>query len=267
MVTFPPCKVNLGLNIIARRPDGYHDLETCFYPVPWTDALEIIPAETFSFTGTGLQVTSAGEENLVVRAYNILKDEYNLPPVSIHLHKLIPAGAGLGGGSSDAAFALTMLNKIFNLKIDQQTLAVKAAMLGSDCPFFLDAQPSIGSGKGEVLARTTCSLSGYTIIIMKPDVSVSTAEAYRRIMPASPSRSIRDIVENEPVENWRRLLVNDFEDVILPDHPEIMKLKAQLYDAGAAYASMSGSGSAVYGLFREKTDFTPEKGLHWRGVL
>lgn len=236
MVAFPPCKINLGLNVVRKRTDGYHDIETCFYPIPWTDILEIIPSDKFEFKMTGNPIP--GDDNLCVKAYKLL----NTPPASIHLHKIIPTGAGLGGGSSDGAWTLRLLNDVFDLSLTKDELRRYAAQLGSDCPFFIDDVPMIGKGRGEILTPAKINLKGKFIVIVKPDVHVSTAEAYAGIIPAERNLDWSDL----------NSLRNDFEETIFRKHPVIKQAKQALHDAGASYASMSGSGSAVYGLFPEK---------------
>jgi 4-diphosphocytidyl-2-C-methyl-D-erythritol kinase len=247
MVAFPPCKINLGLNIIRRRPDGYHDIETCFYPVPWTDILEVIPSDKFEFTTSGMAIP--GDDNLCVKAYQLLK----APPAKIHLHKIIPTGAGLGGGSSDAAWTLRLLNDVFDLKHSKEKLKEYAATLGSDCSFFIDDIPMIGKGRGEVLSPSTISLKGKFIVIITPDVHVSTADAYAGIIPGGRKVEWEGVMLEE--------LKNDFEETIFKKFPEIRSIKEELYKAGAEYASMSGSGSSVYGIFPKKPSLEKKSSL------
>ncbi|MDH4058432.1 MAG: 4-(cytidine 5'-diphospho)-2-C-methyl-D-erythritol kinase, partial [Cyclobacteriaceae bacterium] len=192
MVSFPSCKINLGLHVIAKRADGYHEIDTCFYPVPWTEMLEIIPSKTFSFVCTGLELSGVMEENLCVKAYRLLKKNYPLGEVSIHLHKIIPSGAGLGGGSSDASSTLILLNSIFKLELSCEELKKYASMLGSDCAFFIDHKPMIGSGRGEELEIIDLNLKNRYIAIVKPPVHVSTAEAYAQVIPNPPIASVRE---------------------------------------------------------------------------
>ena len=249
MVSFPPCKINLGLNVIRKRSDGYHDIETCFYPVAWTDILEIIPSGQFSFTQTGITIPGAGK-NLCITAYELLKKEYDLKPVSVHLHKIIPTGAGLGGGSSNAAYALQLLNSIFSLALTKDDLRHYASSLGSDCSFFITDEAMIGTSRGEVLHPVTVEqLKGKFIIIVKPEVHVSTAEAYAGVIPAEPTITIRQILTEVSIDEWREKLKNDFEPSVFKHHPEIRLIKERLYHEGALYASMSGSGSSVFGIF------------------
>lgn len=254
MLTFPPCKINLGLHVLARRQDGYHDIETCLYPVPWSDMLDIVPSREFTFTSTGVQVPGPQSENLCVRAWNLVKTEYDIDPVAIHLHKLIPTGAGLGGGSSDGAFTLTTLNKIFHLAMSPDVLKTFASRLGSDCAFFVDSVPRLGTGRGDVLKEISLSLKGKYLIIVKPEVHISTARAYGRITPVTHGLSVREIIEEYPLSEWRHLLQNDFEDHIFKEFPLVESIHQKLYDHGAAFARMSGSGSAVFAIFDEAID-------------
>jgi 4-diphosphocytidyl-2-C-methyl-D-erythritol kinase len=248
MVSFPPCKINLGLQIINKRQDGYHELVTCFYPVPWTDILEVIKADRFAFTSSGNLIPGPTESNLCIKAYEILKKDFDLGPVRIHLHKIIPTGAGLGGGSADAAHTLRLLNDIFQLRQSQQCLMEYAAVLGSDCAFFVQDDPMFGQGRGEVLTKIPVSLRGKYLILVKPDIHVSTAEAFAGIRPQQPQHSLQELVQ-QPVSEWKHLVKNDFEDSVFRKHPAIRIIKEKLYSMGAQYASMSGSGSAVFGIF------------------
>ncbi|QOI97414.1 MAG: 4-(cytidine 5'-diphospho)-2-C-methyl-D-erythritol kinase [Flammeovirgaceae bacterium] len=268
MVVFPPSKINLGLHVISKRPDGYHEIETCFYPIPLTDILEIIPSKEFSFSQTGVELEGKPTDNLVVQAYQLLSKDYVIPPVSIHLHKLIPAGAGLGGGSSDAAYTLRLLNEIFELGISNATLQQYAARLGSDCSFFLYNQPMLGKGKGDMLSPVTTALKGYTLMLVKPPIHVSTADAYRGVTPMQPTAPLKVVLESV-IEQWKDSLVNNFEFSVFARYPDIRKIKETLYQYGAVYASMSGSGSSVYGIFQDAKDLS---GLftgcfYWSAVL
>lgn len=254
MVSFPNAKINLGLNVIRKRTDGYHDLETCFYPVDWTDMLEIIPSSSFRFSSTGLPIDGNAESNLVVKAYNLVKRDFDLPPVHIHLHKIIPMGAGLGGGSADAAFTLRQLNERFNLGLSELSLENYAAKLGSDCSFFISGVPKLGTGRGEILSPVSVSLKGKFLVIVKPNVHVSTAEAYAGIKPRPSDISVREVVESKPIQEWKHLLKNDFEESVFVKFPVIANVKNDLYDQGALYASMSGSGSSVFGIFENKVE-------------
>jgi len=259
MVVFPNAKINLGLYVVEKRPDGFHNLETVFYPVPWRDALEVVPAsgDQTTLNLSGLAVDAPTEKNLVMRAYQLLADGYNLPKLDIYLHKVIPFGAGLGGGSADAAFMLTMLNSLFDLGISEGKLAEYAATLGSDCAFFVYNRPMIASGRGEVLSPIEVSLSGYTIVLVKPPFGISTPEAFSGITPKKPQIPLREAI-SQPIERWKEVLFNDFEPHLFENHPQLASIKQQLYDNGALYAAMSGSGSTIFGIFKDDVDFTVE---------
>ena len=250
MITFPNAKINLGLNIVERRADGYHNLETVFYPIPLTDVLEIVPSQGADSTLTcyGNVVNCPVESNLVMRAYRLMKSEFGLPPVDIHLYKHIPDGAGLGGGSSDASHTLTMLNEMFDLQVPQERLAELAATLGADCPFFVYNRPMQATGVGDVLTPVDVNLSDKTLVVVKPPERVPTAEAYAHVTPQPPVLLARDVV-HLPLAMWDGALKNDFEPSVFDKHPRLWLIKAALLDAGAQYAAMSGSGSAIYGIF------------------
>ena len=261
MITFPCAKINLGLNIVSKRPDGYHNLETVFYPIPLTDALEIkymdekFPSESpCDLKITGNDVDCNEEDNLVIKAYQLLAADFQLPRVHAHLVKRIPTQAGLGGGSSDAAYMIRLLDERFRLNIGIPEMERYAAKLGADCAFFITADPSYAEGIGDVLMPVDvpgAGLGGYYLAVVKPSVAVSTRYAYAAIVPKTPSRCCRDIVR-QPIETWKDELVNDFEAPIFAMHPELAAIKQSLYDAGAVYAAMSGSGSALFGIFREQ---------------
>ena len=250
MITFPNAKINIGLYVTSRRPDGYHNLETLFYPIELRDRLEIVPAQgsESSLTVTGIAVDGDPEQNLVMRAYRLLQKEYNVPAVDIYLHKVIPFGAGLGGGSADAAYALVMLRDMFNLPLSDDELAQRASRLGADCPFFIYNRPLIATGIGDCFTSTDFSLKGLHIVLVKPSIAVSTAEAYAHVTPQNPQTPLADGL-SQPIEQWRECVSNDFEKSVFPAHPRIAAIKQRLYDLGAVYASMSGSGSSVFGIF------------------
>lgn len=256
MIVFPNCKINLGLHILRKRADGYHDLETVFYPVRFTDILELIPERTttdqpVNYAQSGLDIQGNPLDNLCVKAYLLLKKDYPaLPPVKMHLHKVIPTGAGLGGGSADAAFTLQLLNDYFKLGLSTDQLLHYALSLGSDCPFFILNKPAYATGRGELLEPVSVDLTGYTLVIINPGIHVPTAQAFAGIRPAQPERSLKEIIAL-PVSSWADELINDFEKPIFYQYPEIAAIKDELYRAGAVYASMSGSGSTVYGLFTD----------------
>lgn len=261
MITFPCAKINLGLNIVSKRPDGYHNLETVFYPIPLTDALEIkymdekFPSESpCDLKITGNDVDCNEEDNLVIKAYQLLAADFQLPRVHAHLVKRIPTQAGLGGGSSDAAYMIRLLDERFRLNIGIPEMERYAAKLGADCAFFITADPSYAEGIGDVLMPADvpgAGLGGYYLAVVKPSVAVSTRDAYAAIVPKTPTKCCRDIVRL-PIETWKDELVNDFEAPIFAMHPELAAIKQSLYDAGAVYAAMSGSGSALFGIFREQ---------------
>ncbi len=255
MLLFPNAKINLGLAITERRRDGYHNLQTIFYPVGLTDILEIVPALSkpqghIHFRTTGLQIEGNEEDNLCVKAYKLLATEYEIPAVSVHLHKIIPTGSGLGGGSSDAAFMLKGLNNLFKLGISEDKLEGFASRLGSDCAFFIRNQPVSAHGKGNLMKHTDLKLNDYHIIIICPNINISTAEAYSFITPANPEFPPEKTVLL-PINEWKKKLRNDFEKSVFHRYPQIRYIKDKLYNKGALYASMSGSGSSVYGIFKE----------------
>ena len=253
MLTFPNCKINLGLNILHKRADGFHDIETVFYPVALNDILEVITApasnEAVNYSCSGLAISGEKENNLCIKAFHLLKKDFPaLPPVKLHLHKTIPMGAGLGGGSADGAFTLTMLNEKYQLNISTQQLQIYAAALGSDGPFFIINQPAYATGRGELLETTNVNLSTYRIILVNPGIHINTAWAFSQITPAIPVQSIKAIIA-QPITTWKDELKNDFENPVFEKYPEIKDIKDELYKQGALYAAMSGSGSTVFGIF------------------
>ena len=248
MITFPNAKINIGLNVVSKRDDGYHNLETIFYPVKLADALELADSDKMQFSSSGIKIDGNPENNLVVKAYKLLQKDFKLPLVKLHLNKVIPFGAGLGGGSSDAAFTLKMLNDYFNLKIPSAKLENYAAQIGADCPFFINNKPTFATGIGDQFQPINLDLTEYEILIVKPNISVSTPDAYKNIIPSKPEFNLKDI-ENLPIESWKDYIKNDFEESVFETYPEIENLKQTLYKMGALYASMSGSGSALFGVF------------------
>lgn len=251
MILFPNAKINLGLNIVSRREDGYHNIETVFYPIKLEDSLEIVPAkdgESTTLTCHGRTVDCPMEKNLVTKAYRLLQKEFNLPEVEMHLLKHIPDGAGLGGGSSDASSALMILNQLFNLGLSKQQLAERAATLGADCAFFIHNKPLMATGIGNIFTPVDVDLSGLYLFLVKPSVSVSTAAAYSQVTPRPSQTQIPDILSAH-VKEWKGVLKNDFEDSVFAQFPLLAEIKQQIYDAGAIYASMSGSGSSMFGIF------------------
>lgn len=254
MITFPNAKINLGLNIVNRRADGYHDLETVFYPIDLTDVLEIVPGagDDATLSCYGRPVDCPVEKNLVMKAYRLMQREYGVPAVDMHLYKHIPDGAGLGGGSSDAAHVMTMLNEMFGLGIDNATLAAHAATLGADCAFFIYNTPMMATGIGDVLTPAQVDLKGKYLLLAKPDVSVPTREAYARVTP-EPSQLSPAQVVSWPLQQWDGVLKNDFEPSVFAAHPELWAMKMAMLESGAQYACMSGSGSSIVGIYDSAT--------------
>jgi 4-diphosphocytidyl-2-C-methyl-D-erythritol kinase len=251
MVIFPNCKINLGLNIVNKRSDGYHDIETVFFPIHLKDAIEVIENESVKFSTSGMLVEGEPGKNLCIKAYQLLKKDFpKLPPLQMHLHKAIPIGAGLGGGSADGAFSLKLLNKKFDLLLSEKQLINYSLQLGSDCPFFILNKPCFATGRGEILEQIDLDLSSYKIVIVHPGIHISTAWAFSNIKQLRTAKSIKEIIA-APIETWKNELINDFEHPVFEKFPEIKNIKNTLYNAGAVYASMSGSGSAVYGLFEK----------------
>ena len=263
MIVFPCAKINLGLNIVSKRPDGYHDLETVFHPIPLYDALEVqtmsdkFPSEEpCDILLSGMTLEGSAQDNLVVKAYHLLAQDFKLPRVHIHLYKGIPSQAGLGGGSSDAAYMIKLLDEKFRLDMGLAEMERYAKRLGADCPFFISAEPSYATGIGDVLTPVDAdgSLSGYYLLVVKPPVAISTREAYASIVASRPSKTCKEIVR-QPINTWREELTNDFESSIFPHHPELASIKEKLYSIGAIYAQMSGSGSALFGIFEQSPVF------------
>lgn len=255
MVVFPSAKINIGLRIVEKRPDGYHNIETFFYPVALADALEFVVRKDNrrhdTLKVTGLMEETDTENNLVMKAVRLMRQSFDFPGIRIHLHKSIPVGAGLGGGSSDAAGMLRALNRYFGFGLTPEELRSFAGRLGSDAPFFIDNTPSFAEGVGNILSEFPLDLSSYHIAILWPNLNISTAEAYAGCVPCPTGLSLRQLL-NLPVSEWRGRVVNDFELNIFRLYPQVGRIKTALYEAGALYASMSGSGSAVYGIFREE---------------
>ncbi len=251
MICFPNAKINIGLNVTEKRPDGFHNLESIFYPIQWNDVLELIPSDTFQWSQSGLTIDGSIEDNLCVKAYNLLKEDHDIPPVKAHLHKVIPMGAGLGGGSSDAAFMLKLLNDQFKLGISNESLKEYCRQLGSDCAFFIDNKPVFAFDKGDQFEETKLDLSDHYIFCVAPNIHVGTAEAYSGIKPKFSDFDLRNIGALE-MREWRTKVHNDFEPHIFDGHPILSEIKLKMYEFGASYVSMSGSGSAIYGIFKEK---------------
>jgi 4-diphosphocytidyl-2-C-methyl-D-erythritol kinase len=247
MIVYPNAKINIGLNVLEKQADGYHKLSSVFYPVnELCDMLEILPAKHFSFSSSGIAIP--GNSNICVKAFELLKADFEIENVIMHLHKQIPIGAGLGGGSADGAFALKALNEIFKIELSIIELEEYALQLGADCPFFIENSPKYITGIGEKMRNINLDLSSYKLKFIYPELHISTAEAYGGIIPSQPKKNLLDLI-NQPIENWKKSVKNDFEVAAFAKYPELAKMKEQLYADGAIYASMTGSGSVIYGVF------------------
>jgi len=270
VLSFPNAKINIGLNVVEKRNDGFHNIETVFYPVKLCDALEFVVSnkKELEFVNTGITIDSPVEKNIVVKAYRLLQRDFNLPVLNIQLHKIIPFGAGLGGGSADAAFMITSLNSYFNLGLDSSSMERYAAELGSDCAFFIDNKPVFAYNKGECFKSIDLDLTGYKILLIKPEIAIGTPEAYSNITVGKPEISLKERIKL-PIEQWRNCIDNDFEDSVFPIYPELFSIKEKLYKIGAVYASMSGSGSCMYGIFKGEIPDTDLFGnlFVWKGEL
>lgn len=255
MIAFANAKINLGLYITTKRPDGYHSIESILLPISLSDVIEVVPSlqPGISFETEGIAVDGNAENNLCVKAYNLLKEEFGIPGVEVFLLKNIPIGAGLGGGSSDAAFTLKSLNSLFELNLSPDELKVRAAMLGSDCPFFIDNKSAFVSGRGEVMEVVETGIDGMPIVVVHPGIHISTVEAYRNIHPQAAPHNLKELLK-QPIDEWQRHVRNDFEPFMIDRFPEIGFIKSELIEAGATYAAMSGSGSAVYGIFNSHVE-------------
>ncbi len=252
MIAFANAKINIGLQVLRRRADGYHDLETVFYPLGIHDVIEVIESNETKFHTTGMSIPHAGQDNLCLQAYDLIKARMDIPPVDIYLHKVIPVGAGLGGGSSDAAAVLRLLNSLFALGLTDTDLLEMAGQLGADCPFFIRNKPVFATGTGNVFKRIDINLSRYYLVLIKPDVHIDTGEAYGSVIPNDEGNDLATAI-HMPVSEWKKNIKNDFEPGIFEQYPVIGQIKSQLYQAGALYAAMSGSGSSVFGIFEKKT--------------
>lgn len=268
MICFPNAKINIGLNIVEKRSDGFHNIESVFYPIGLCDVLEVVAGETGKciFQSSGLPISGDTDSNLCVRAYDLLDRDFDLPSVQIHLHKVIPIGAGLGGGSSDGAFTIKLLNDLFDLKLSNDQIENYVRKLGSDCAFFIKNRPVFAYERGDKFEPVNLELNGYYIVVIYPGIHINTAEAYSQIRCGRKTPSIEELIKL-PVSEWQGQLYNDFEDVIFPKHSEIKKTKEKLYSLGAVYASMSGSGSCVYGFFEKEVRLGAEftKYFVWEG--
>lgn len=248
---FPQAKINLGLKVLRKRSDGYHDLSTIMYPIPLVDVLEILPSSSLEFHQTGLEIKGDTNDNLIVKAYEMMKEQFQLSGAYIHLRKEIPMGAGLGGGSSDGAYSLVGFNKLFSLGMDNDSLESMASHLGSDCPFFIKSIPQFAQGRGEVLTEVDLDLGGYYLVLVNPGIHIGTKEAYAGVVPKEEGKDPKTVIE-QPIETWKNELVNDFEASIFELYPELNVIKDEMYRHGAIYSSMSGSGSTMFGLFKDK---------------
>lgn len=268
MVAFPGCKINLGLQVLAKRPDGYHDISTCYFPIPWSDVLEILPSTEEKFQVTGLSIPGNVSENLCYKACELLRQDFKIPPLQLHLHKIIPPGSGLGGGSADAGHTLLILNSLFDLRISEDQLMTYAHKLGSDCAFFICNKASMGSGRGEILEPSAVKLDGYYLVVVAPQVHLSTAEAYHEVTPRIPKVNISELLQT-PVIQWKHGLTNDFESAAFKKFPALSNLKEKLNSLGALFSSMSGSGSSIYGIFDKEISLQKNfEGLAgWSGWL
>ncbi|WP_151089430.1 4-(cytidine 5'-diphospho)-2-C-methyl-D-erythritol kinase [Hymenobacter baengnokdamensis] len=275
MLSFPNAKLNLGLYVTARRPDGYHELETVFLPLPWTDVLEVLPAPkgqvAANLTLTGRPIPGEAATNLCLRAYELLKADFAaLPAVQLHLHKIVPIGAGLGGGSADAAFALRAIAELFGLPLTTAQLESYARRLGADCAFFMENTPRLARGKGDIFEPIDLDMRGIACVVVYPNLNISTAQAFAGIVPQAPAYPLREALA-QPMSSWRATVSNDFEASLAPTFPALNNIKNLLYNTGAVYASLSGSGSAVYGLFPDRPEAPalpwPDEYLVWRGRL
>lgn len=257
MVAFPNAKINIGLRIIEKRPDGFHNLETIFFPVGWKDAVEIISnpenKQAVSWSQSGITIPGDTQDNLCIKAYHLLQADFpEIPPVHMHLLKAIPMGAGLGGGSADAAFVLQILNQQYNLNISTRRLMEYALQLGSDCPFFIINKPCLATGRGELLEEIQLDLSAYKILIVNPGIHINTGWAFSKITPQKPATCLSDLFKL-PIHEWQQLIINDFEKPVMEAHPELASLKEALLSNGAVYSAMSGSGSSFYGIFHKES--------------
>lgn len=256
MLVFPNCKINLGLNVIEKRSDGFHNIESVFYPIAWCDALEVIENKKsnkdFELFCSGIAIDGDLEQNLIFKAYKIIKSQFELPNIEVHLHKKIPMGAGLGGGSSDAAFFIKLLDAKFNLQLKEEFKLDVAGSIGSDCAFFIQNKPVYATEKGNVFSDCAINLDRFYILIVYPNIHSNTKEAYDGIVPQLSKENLKEIIENKPIDTWKNLVLNAFEVSLFKKYPSIGALKHKLYQDGALYASLSGSGSAIFGIFNQK---------------
>lgn len=268
MISFPQCKINIGLNIHYKREDNFHEISSVMYPIPLNDIVEIVRNGEFEFTHSGLDIPGSTEDNLCVKAYKLMKEKYSIAPIHAHLYKNIPMGGGLGGGSSDATEMLKLLNLEFELNLDNLELKSIAAKLGSDCAFFVENQPQYATGRGEVLELIDLDLSGYHLLLINDGTHISTKEAYAKINPEMASEKLRDLIQL-PVSEWKGRIKNQFEESVFESYPHLKKLKEKLYEIGAEYASMTGSGATIYGIFKNapQLDGETSKSLTFEKVI
>jgi len=267
MIVFPNAKINLGLAVTEKRSDGYHNLESIFIPIALCDALEIIPSQTFTIKNYGFTINGDIEQNLCYKAFKLLQNDFRIPPVTIILHKNIPMGAGLGGGSSDAAFTLKTLNQLFDLNLSLSQLSHYAKLLGSDCNFFIENIPAFATEKGDVLTPLSFPFNEIYIVIVKNNIHISTSQAYQNIIPQKTSYSFKEIIEQVSFDEWKYYFFNDFEKSAFIQYPQLKSLKDFLYEQGAFYASMTGSGSAIYGLFKSEPYISLDNTFVWKGKI
>lgn len=264
MIDFPNAKINIGLKIVNKRPDGYHDLESIFVPAPWFDILEIIPTQNqVKFTSSGIDIPGESKNNLCLKAFDLLHQDFDIPPIHIHLHKNIPIGAGLGGGSADGAFTLKMINQLFKLNISTDKLESYALQLGSDCPFFIRNTPAYVTGTGNELSPIELNLTNYYIALYNPGIHISTKEAYSNIVPKPSTSALTDSLLE--TITWQRTMINDFEVPLFASYPALAEIKKEMYANGAVYSSMTGSGSTIFGIFKyipDLSSFDQNKSKH-----
>ncbi len=271
MLTYSNAKINIGLNIVEKRTDGFHNIETVFFPIGMQDAIEIADSKTnnsYTFTASGIPINIDAKDNIVVKAYELIRAKHDFPPQDIHLHKNIPFGAGLGGGSANAAYMIKLINQKFNLGMSTDQMENEVKKLGSDCAFFIENKPAFATEKGDQLSPIELDLSGYHFLLIKPNIHVSTPEAYANIQPQKPEISLEKLI-SQPIETWKSSIKNDFENSIFPNHPLLAKLKDELYEHGAIYAAMSGSGSSMFGLFKDEPKLLTqwEKYFCWKELF
>jgi 4-diphosphocytidyl-2-C-methyl-D-erythritol kinase len=270
MIDFPNAKINIGLHITEKRPDNYHNIETFMYPVLWQDALEIVKSSDNQCIISGLDIPPDGKENLCQRAYQLLKQDFDLDSVHIYLHKVIPTGAGLGGGSADAAFTLNILNKIFDLRLSYSQLEAYARKLGSDCAFFIQNRPQYCFQKGDEFTNLALSLKDKWAVLVYPNLAISSQIAYRQVKPNATRAPLSELLLQSNFKDWAKLIQNDFELALFPQYPVLASVKSKLYELGAVYASMSGSGSTLFGIFEkaiEAKKYFPANYQIWEGYL